>query len=208
MMPDFIEIFIILTYLSMLIELIIFPVPSVASSYQLIFKKGQISNDFLYTRVLKLKVWQKILVLALPTLISIIAYCTPLILIITSKLSIIIIDKPDNVGLMLIAFFIVLTGRIISIYSTIRIRQNNRQNRYSFELKTGNIFSLTRNPILLGMYLSYIGIMVLLPHYLILLAFVYYFIHMHFRILIEESFLKFKFGDKYVTYQAKTKRYF
>jgi len=204
---DFTEIFIILTYISVLIEIIVFPVPSVASSYQLLIEKKLLPDDLFYTRIQNLKSLQKIILLALPTLLSVIAYCAPLILIITSNFSNFLVDKTEKTGLIIIAFLLIIMGRIISMYSVINLRRNNRQIGMSFELKTGNIFSISRNPILLGMYISYIGMIILFPNLFMLLAFTYFIIHMHFRILVEESFLEFKFGDKYVNYKKQIKRY-
>lgn len=204
---DFTEIFIILTYISVLIEIIVFPVPSVASSYQLLIEKKLLPDDLFYTRIQNLKSIQKIILLVLPTLLSVIAYLAPLILIITSNFSNFLVDKTEKTGLIIIAFLLIIMGRIISMYSVINLRRNNRQIGMSFELKTGNIFSISRNPILLGMYISYIGMIILFPNLFMLLAFAYFIIHMHFRILVEESFLEFKFGDKYVNYKKQIKRY-
>src|SRR5665647_726765 len=98
---DFTEIFIILTYISVLIEIIVFPVPSVASSYQLLIEKKLLPDDLLYTRIQNLKSIQKIILLALPTLLSVITYCAPLILIITSNFSNILVDKTGKTGLII-----------------------------------------------------------------------------------------------------------
>ena len=204
---DLTQIVIILTYISILLEIIIFPVPSVASSYQLIKQKKSLPEGFFYKRIQNLNLWQKVILLALPTLLSIIAYCAPLILIILSEFSNIPVYKTENAWLKFIAFIFILAGRAISVYSTISIRRNNRQIGKSFELKTGSLFSVSRNPILLGLYVSYVGMIILFPYFFMLIAFGYYILHMHFRILIEESFLRYKFGDKYVNYMGRTKRY-
>lgn len=205
---DFIEIFILLTYLSLFIEIIVFPVPSVASSFQLIIRKKSLPDPFLYTRVQNLNFWWKIILLALPSLLSAIAYCVPLILIALSKLSASLIYKTEKIEFIIAAIFLILTGRTISLYSVMNIRRNNRQTGNSFDLKTGNIFSFSRNPILFGLYITFIGMIILFPKWFMILAFAFFIVHMHFRILIEESFLKFKFGEKYSTYSKKTKRYF
>ncbi len=205
---DLTEILIILTYASMLLEIVVFPVPSVASSFQLILRSKQLPNEMLYTRIQNLNLWQKIIILLLPTCLSIIAYCVPLILIFISKFSSVLIDKTENAKLLIAAYFIIICGRIISLYSVMKIRRNNRQVGKSFELKTGNIFSVSRNPILFGMYVSFIGMIILFPIWFMFIAFGYYFAHMHFRILIEESFLKNKFGERYTQYRQQTKRYF
>ena len=208
MVLDVIEILIIVTYVSLLIEIIVFPVPSVASSFQLIIRKKSLPNKFLYNKVQNLNLWQKIILLAFPSLLSVIAYCIPLILIMISKFSDVSFEKTEKTELILIAFLLILTGRIVSLFSVMKIRRYNRQKGKSFDLKTSNIFSISRNPILFGLYISFIGMIILFPKWIMFLAFVYYVVHMHFRILIEESFLKFKFGNKYVNYQNQTKRYF
>ncbi len=204
---DLIEIFIILTYLSLFIEIIVFPVPSVASSFQLILRKKSLPDPFLYTRVQNLNFWWKIILLALPSLLSAIAYCVPLVLIALSKFSTNLIYKTEKIELIIVAIFLILAGRIVSLYSVMNIRRNNKQKGNSFDLKTGNIFSFSRNPILFGLYISFIGMIILFPKWFMIMAFGYFIVHMHFRIIIEESFLKFKFGEKYTIYSEKTKRY-
>jgi protein-S-isoprenylcysteine O-methyltransferase Ste14 len=149
----------------------------------------------------------KILLLFLPTLLSITAYCLPLILVAVSILSPGFVNKTEKTGLVFIAFLLILAGRIISLYSVLQIRKNNRQAGKSFELKTGNIFSFSRNPILLGMYITYMGMIILFPFWFMLAGFAVYAGNMHFRILIEESFLRHKFGNNYINYQEQTKRY-
>lgn len=207
MILDFTEIIVIITYLSFLVEIIVFPVPSVASSYQLILKRKSVAHDFLYTKVQNMNLLQKLVLLGIPTLLSIIAYCVPLILIAISKFTEGVVDKTESIEFVILAFILILSGRVISLYSVMKIRRNNRQQGNSFELKTRSIFSVSRNPILFGMYVSFIGMIILFPRFYMIIAFAYYVAHMHFRILIEESFLKYKFGDKYSAYQEKTKRY-
>ena len=207
MILDLTDILIILTYLSFLIEIIVCPVPSVASSFQLIVRNKSLPNEFLYTRIQNLKILQKIVLLAIPSLLGLIAYCVPLILIAVSKFSDDVIYKTDKIELIVTAFLLIFSGRIISLYSVTKIRLNNRQAGKSFDLKTKNIFSVSRNPILFGLYVSFIGMIIIFPYLYMIIAFVYFFAHMHFRILIEESFLKYKFGDKYSDYREKTKRY-
>lgn len=204
---DLIEILIILTYISLLVEIIVFPVPSVASSYQLILKQKSVPQDIFYSKIQNMNLFQKLFLLGLPTLLCIFAYCVPLILIIMSRFTDFGVDKTESIAFIVIAFLLIITGRIISLYSVIKIRRNNHQQENSFELKTRSIFSVSRNPILFGLYVSFVGMIVLFPHLYMVLAFAYYMGHMHFRILIEESFLKYKFGNKYSDYQKKTKRY-
>jgi protein-S-isoprenylcysteine O-methyltransferase Ste14 len=207
MILDQTEILVILTYISILGEIIVFPVPSMASSYNLILKMKPAPNDSLYTKVQNLNLWQKIISLALPTLLSVTAYCVPLILILISKFTDDLAYKTERLEFIVIAFILIITGRIISLYSVFKIRRNNRQVGNSFELKTQSIFSISRNPILFGMYVTFVGMIILFPRFYMLIAFAYYVVHMHFRILIEESFLKYRFGAKYTDYQEKTKRY-
>jgi len=204
---DIVEIAIILIYLSIIFEISLFPVPSVASIYQLFFDKKYLTNNTLLEKIQKLNVWLKVLILLLPTFMSVLCYCYPFILILLSKSKHAYVTRTDHLWIILTAFVILLLGRIISLYSVFIIRKNNRQQKNSFALKTKAIFSISRNPILIGMYITYAGLLILFPYPLMFAGLAVYLINMHFRILIEESFLKWKFGEEYISYLAHTRSY-
>lgn len=204
-----IEIFVLIVYLSILVELVLFPVPSVASTWQLL--SGHNSSQ-LYGLRRTVQSWHpvlKILLLFIPTAISVVVYCFPLLLIIVDRLQNMLVDYDFFKNSYATTFGItcIVLGRIIALYSVIVIRGDNSQKDQDFSLKTTGIFRISRNPILMGMYLTILGLFLLFPYRLMIPGIVIYFANMHFRIKLEEDFLKEKFGDRFTQYMNSTNRY-
>ena len=76
-------------------------------------------------------------------------------------------------------------------------------------MDTTGPYVTTRNPIYIGLTLSYLGLASLLdsPLTLVLLPFVLVAVHVG-VVLREEAYLEAKFGDSYRMYRDNTKRYF
>jgi protein-S-isoprenylcysteine O-methyltransferase Ste14 len=73
-------------------------------------------------------------------------------------------------------------------------------------LVTKGIFSISRNPIFLGMIISVFGIFLVLPNALsFFTALATYFI-IHIQIRLEEVFLLKEHGEQYLNYKKKTRR--
>ena len=84
----------------------------------------------------------------------------------------------------------------------IGIDENN-----SNELITSGIFKYSRNPIFLFMDMYFAGIMLIYPNIVFIIIAVCTIIGIHLQILREEKFLLNKFGEKYMEYKKKTRRY-
>jgi protein-S-isoprenylcysteine O-methyltransferase Ste14 len=84
----------------------------------------------------------------------------------------------------------------------IGIDENN-----SNSLITTGIFKYSRNPIFLFMDLYVTGIMAIYPTVIFLLLATGTIIGIHLQIVREERFLLHKFGEKYVEYKSRTRRY-
>jgi protein-S-isoprenylcysteine O-methyltransferase Ste14 len=69
------------------------------------------------------------------------------------------------------------------------------------------LFGRSRNPLLLGMYLFYAGMWVLFPTLIFAVGLVVYVLNMHFRVLLEEDFLRHHFGAPFDQYMLKARRY-
>ncbi len=75
------------------------------------------------------------------------------------------------------------------------------------ELKTKGVFSISRNPIFLGMILSVVGLFFIIPNTLtFFLTMTTYFI-IQIQIRLEEEFLTRQHGSNYINYQKKTRRF-
>jgi protein-S-isoprenylcysteine O-methyltransferase Ste14 len=207
---------ILAAYIFLAIELIFLHVPSVASVYQLIWSKKSIVNyseeGLTSGRLYEVHNWplfKKILLLAFPTGISIITGILPLIFIFCITVFNYAWADFNNTYLFqnLAGIILIIIGRVITLYATFKIRADNLQKEDSFQLKTDGVFGLSRNPLLVGMYVMYLGMFVVFPVLLFGIGLLVYFFNMHFRILLEEDFLEFQFGTPFGEYKQKVKRY-
>ena len=101
-------------------------------------------------------------------------------------------------------------GLIIFLLALISFGKSWRigiDEKNSNELVTNGIFKYSRNPIFLFMDLYFIGIMLIYPNIVFMLLALGTIIGIHSQILREEEFLIKKFGEKYIEYKNKTRRY-
>jgi len=204
-----IEICILLIYLSFAIDLLGFPVPSEASTYQLFFPKEKLdqsaSKSFL-AKVQNLSFVSKVGLLLIPSVIAIFSYLLPLLVVLLPFLENYFGKLlPENRhALTIIGIIVAFSGRILSIKSAIDIR---KKEQTTTNLKTKQFFKLSRNPILLGLHICFIGLLLIYPVWMMFLGGTVYFLNMHFKVLLEEHFLKEKFGDSFIQYCQTTNRY-
>lgn len=76
------------------------------------------------------------------------------------------------------------------------------------ELITSGIYSISRNPAFLGFYIVYTGILMMFFNWILLAVTVFTVSILHLQILQEEKHLADAFGNEYITYKSKVKRYF
>jgi len=205
----------LVVYATIIYEIVVLPVPSVASTYQLFFVdrvddavKASPEGSLLQ-RVRQLSTPSKFILLFMPTAISVVNYCFPLIIYFLPEAlfqSVMLLSIKSFWGDLLGLALIVL-GRTLALCSVVNIRAQNSQKANDFDLKTSGLFGFSRNPILVGMYLTYWGIFFLLPNIVSLIGFVIYAANMHFRILLEEDFLANLFREKFIQYRDNTRRY-
>ena len=101
-------------------------------------------------------------------------------------------------------------GLIIFLLALISFGKSWRigiDEKNSNELVTNGIFKYSRNPIFLFMDLYFIGIMLIYPNIVFILLALGTIVGIHLQILREEEFLIKKFGEKYIEYKNKTRRY-
>ena len=209
MFMSWLTIFTVLIYLSIVYELVVIPVPSIASTYQLFWTEDAYDVDSLLKRVRGWRREVKVVALLLPTALSVLIYLLPLMQAFRPNLSTSLypINALNHPLAIWIGIILAILGRVIGLSSASRIRQNNRQSGDSFELKTEGIFARSRNPVLLGMYVCFLGLLLLYPTWVMAAGFFLYVANMHFRVLLEEDFLTWKFGRNYLAYKANHRRY-
>lgn len=196
-------------YLSLLIELLFFHVPSVANT-QNFFRKNnnyEVNESEYIIKIYEWPMWKKIMILVVPFFFVNIYFLLPFLYFFP--------NLHGNKGLLfntdnwLIATgtFCVVLGRLVTFGSMLYMRKENKQIQDSFKLHVKGIFNYSRNPGLDGMFLFFIGFGILFPSFLIWAGLILYFFYMQFRVKIEEEFLKKLFKEEYLDYCIRTKRF-
>ena len=75
------------------------------------------------------------------------------------------------------------------------------------ELKTNGLFSVSRNPVFLGMLLTLAGVFLILPNAITLLVFVASTLLFQVQVRLEEEYLYKTHGENYLNYCKKTGRW-
>jgi protein-S-isoprenylcysteine O-methyltransferase Ste14 len=74
------------------------------------------------------------------------------------------------------------------------------------KLVTDGVFSISRNPIFLGMIISVLGLFFIVPNALTFFLTITTYIVIQIQIRLEEEFLQKQHSQDYVNYKLKTKR--
>ena len=74
------------------------------------------------------------------------------------------------------------------------------------DLITKGLFSISRNPIFLGMIICVAGLFLVIPNAVSFCILLTTYIVIHIQIRLEEEFLKKQHGEQYKSYQSKTRR--
>ncbi|MEO1261399.1 MAG: isoprenylcysteine carboxylmethyltransferase family protein [Bacteroidota bacterium] len=75
------------------------------------------------------------------------------------------------------------------------------------ELVSNGVFSISRNPIYLGLIFCFTGIFFLMPNLLVLIVTILGIICIFIQVKMEESFLEKTFGQQYLKYKKKVRRW-
>ncbi|MEE9438863.1 MAG: methyltransferase [Saprospiraceae bacterium] len=150
--------------------------------------------------------YKKFVLFFIPVFIIYVTYVFPIYLF-TDKLTFDRYLFVPNDCIYGLSILLMIVGRYITFSSVLTIRKSNSQEGDSFSLHTDSLFSLMRNPGLVGLYILFIGIWLAIPSVLFLLGIVFYISYMHFKVLMEEDFLKNRYKQPYYYYFKKTKRY-
>lgn len=178
---------IILLYISFIVELAVLPVPSEASTGYLLkeWKSNGILRNVMY-------IFQYIF--------NFIFTLYPLIISLYSLFQTNLIES-DFVSItgLILAF----SGRAISIYGAFLLHNNGGRN-----LITSKIFRWSRNPISLGIFLTFMGLIMIIPYPLLIAAYAGFVWIFNYKINIEEKYLLEKFNNEYRDYKKSTPKYF
>lgn len=119
---------------------------------------------------------------------------------------------------MCVATVLVLSGLALSVWSIVYMKRVGEGNPFDAmghevdprtrHLMTEGPYKRSRNPMLSGTYIYYIGIIIALWNWRALLVFAAVFVFMMFQVRSEEKRLETDFGQEYLNYKNNTGRFF
>lgn len=195
----------LLFYLSLFVELYYYSVPSVVATKKIFYPEIS-STDYFSKHIRRIFKWpffKKVVIFIFPMIFIYVLHILPAFFLF--KLGPNRINLENICVLTYLGLGLVIMGRVISHLYLIKI---DKIKTYTFEgFVTNGVFKISRNPGLMGLYISFLGFFMIVPSKLFLLCFVIYIVHMHFKIKMEEDFLTNKHGESYEKYLQKTRRY-
>jgi len=209
---DLISIVLLVAYASLLLDLTVFPIPSEASTFQLLTRADPADDvsaaprDALARARRRSRPWKVVLYL-LPTGLGVALFLIPLVAafapeVIAYLWPIRALESPvvRGAGAILLA-----AGRLTTFVSVLQLRARTRSR--SPALQPRGLFRLSRNPGLVGMYAFYLGTCLIFPCVALFAGFAPYVLNMHRRVLMEESHLTRRWGRSYREYRGRVPRY-
>jgi len=205
MLVQVIIVVIVFFYVSLFIELFFYNIPSVVSTKEIFNLKNGAVDNFSETikRYLTWSPLKKVLVFVLPLLFVYILHFAPayfLYDIINNN-----VFPSNSIILSGLSIFLIVLGRVVShlyLFAIYKIKTK----AYEGFVNEG-VFKFSRNPGLIGLYLSFLGFVIMKPSAFLLFCYLVYILHMHFKIKMEENYLTNKHGEEYSSYLEKTRRY-
>ena len=181
-----ISIIIILIYLSFIIEFLIWPVSSEASTGQLLhnWRSNKMKYNLIYLVIFLFNSFFTI---------------SPLII---SLYSLFYIELIQVNTLTYIGLILAWVGRWISIRSAYSLYKSKLKY-----LVSNSMFKWSRNPVSLGLFITFLGLVLVIPHFVLIIGYVLFVLNINYKIGIEERHLKKKFGKAYHDYMRTTPKY-
>jgi protein-S-isoprenylcysteine O-methyltransferase Ste14 len=208
-MPTWVAIVILAAYASLLVELTILRVPSVASSLNIWMRSEELVAAYSesYRRLFRLAQPWKLVLLGIPLLIVYGVYIYPLLTIAAG---------PNLLGDYLFTptaiaegsgVVLIIVGRFLAVATALELRRHGSHDGGRVHLRTSGVFNLSRNPGLVGMYVFCGGVWLTMPSASLLAGILVYSAYMDLKVRMEEDFLRNTLGAPYVAYQLRTGRY-
>jgi len=184
------------TYLVIAVELLFFPIPSEASTYAVLTNGAR--RDCGKRCASMLGYAALVVVFVLPAIWALYPHSfrplTPFP------------AEPAFGRTAVAAFSIALLalGTTIGVVATAQLRRHRQRGQ---GLKRNGIFAHSRNPIVLSLHLTALGLVLALPVLPLLAALPVYLVHMHGRIRMEEAHLAERFDLEFLHYSRQVRRY-
>lgn len=198
-----IDLVVVCAYASLLVELVVFPIPSEASTWQLVGAQGAgatSAGDELQ-RARQRPLLQKLLRYFVPTALGVLLWLLPLVCVFVPVVgeALWCTRMPWLVapGLVLL-----VAGRVLTFVSVLQLRAQRRRGG-----GPGWLFRRSRNPGLVGMFTCYLGLCCLFGSPLLWLGLPLYVANMHGRVRMEEAHLAVRLGAAWTEYVRSVPRY-
>ena len=117
-----------------------------------------------------------------------------------------------------LAILVALTGLSLSVWSIVYMKRVGKGNPFDAmghevaprtkHLMTEGPYSFSRNPMLSGTYIYYMGVMIALWNWWALVVFIVVAALMTLQVRSEEKRLEADFGQEYLDYKNKVRRFF
>ncbi|MCA8956377.1 MAG: hypothetical protein KDC87_09895 [Planctomycetes bacterium] len=194
-------------YASLLLEIAFFAVPSEASARRLVCADtdGQSTDsEHALARARQRTTAGKLLCYGLPTAAGVLMFAIPLVAVFWPRILEPLLPLPLPPWCRPLGAGLLVIGRLMTAAASLQLR---RAQRADAGLVPGGVFGVSRNPILVGGYVFYLGILCIFPCLVLLLGLPLHVWSMHRRVLMEESHLRSRFGPEYSAYVAAVPRY-
>ncbi|MBL8751958.1 MAG: hypothetical protein JNK15_01550 [Planctomycetes bacterium] len=195
------DVAVLFAYGSLLVELVVFPIPSEASTWQLLASRdGDAAVGAALVAARRRPTVAKAVVFAVPTILGVLAWLVPGLALLWPALRECARVPTDGTAAAAVAAIAI--GRGLTFASVLQLRAARRAGRPP----TG-LFAWTRNPGLVGMYVCFAGLVLASGLPLLWAALPFYAANMHGRVRLEEAHLQARLGDVWTRYSAAVPRY-
>ena len=179
------KILIVAFYMSLVLELVLLAIPSPVSL-----------RNFLQTDA---NATTKVFVTLL-SLLSIISFCLPLLILFTELIPFDIDGRPTS--LLTAGMLLLYAGRYVTFIGTRALSKSNIDHM----IESG-IFKVSRNPVVLGMLISLVALNLIFVNSWLLLGSMIFLANMHIKVVLEEKSLQKRFGKHYEQHRKAVPRY-
>lgn len=214
---------VLLAYGSLVVELVVFPIPSEASTWQLLAAPGATEGGGELARARRRALHQKVLLYALPTLLGIVMFLIPLVCIASAEVRREFGVNPHAAAIAAGAVAVGL-GRVSTFTSVLQLRAARAAGALRAPAAAGadadaatgtaapaalahGLFRWSRNPGLVGMFTFYLGLCLVYWNPAMWAGLPLYYGNMHRRVRMEEAHLASRLGTVWLDYRARVPRY-
>jgi protein-S-isoprenylcysteine O-methyltransferase Ste14 len=205
---DPVSVVVLAAYASLALELSVFAVPSEASTRQLVASSPSDEPDGDLDAARGRSKIEKLLRFGLPTVLGVALFLVPIVLVFLPERIEYVwpISALQTTWLPWLGVGLIVAGRGLTLRAAMRLRRRSAQ-QVTRQLEFDGVFRFTRNPILVGMYLFYLGNCCVFPCVVLVAGLAPYVLYMHARVRMEEGYLARELGEPYEAYLRRVPRY-